>query len=455
MTETAHAAKLRRWLDRLPPGVGADARLRTSRFTTMRFALGRITQPHLESQASLSLRVHVDGRLATATTAKLDEDGFDRLLRTAVALARVAPREPTFPGFPAGSDPVRPVPFAPIAGSSAPGTAAALARDAIDTARSLRPGARVSGVVNLGDEALHVANSAGLLRSTLRSIAHASVLVEDLASEPTASGWAEGAHWDPSRLNAARLGRRAAERVARGPARYVPAGVYRVVLRSSAAAELWSVLGHLGFNAQGALEGWGCLERKRGRRVAPPWFHLVDDGRSASSLPQSIDHEGVAKRRTMLIDEGVARGPVTDLLTAGRLKVDPSGHGLPPESPWGEYGPSPTQLLATGGDSTEAELVKETRRGILVTRFHYVRVVHPAKAILTGMTRDGTYLIDRGEVVAPIRNLRFTESILTALHGLEAMGRTGERESDERGTSAVTAPPILADRFRFTSATLF
>lgn len=447
--------QLRDWLDGLPPGTAADVRLTREAWQTMRFANGEIHQAHEERDATLSLRVYVDGRLGVATSGEVHAEGFRRLAAQAAALAHVAPREPKFPGFPSGRGAVRPVARARATAALSVEAAGRLAAAALDAARGEIGDARVSGVVNVGAQTIAVANTAGLARATDRTVAQAQVLVERLAMDPPASGWAEGAHWDAARLDTAGLARRAAGRVARAPPRAVAPGAYRVVLGSAAVAELLNFLAHLGFNGHGELEGWSCLAKRRGRRIAPAEVTITDDGRAPSVLPQAIDFEGTPKRRHPLVARGVAQDAVTDLVTAGRLGTETTGHGLPPESPWGDFGPVPCHVTMAPGDARESELIAGVRRGILVTRFHYVRVVHPAQSMLTGMTRDGTYLIEKGAIVAPVRNLRFTESILRTLAGIESIGRRLHRVADERGFSSVTCPELVARSFRFTSATLF
>ena len=445
----------RRWLDRLPVGVEADLREVHERWQTMRFANGRIHQPHVEAQASLSLRVRVDGRLATATSTDLSPAGFDRLSATATALARAAPREPKFPGFPGESARAARVPRVSSPRGAPLSIAGRLASQAMDAVRAEIPDARISGAVHVGEVHVSVANTSGLDRSMRRTLSQASVLAEDLSATPAASGWAEGADWDARRLPAARLGREAADRVARAASRKVTPGRYTVLLRAPAVSELLAFLGYLGYSAHGELEGWSCLSKLRDRRIAPDSISLIDDGTSPRVLPQPIDFEGVGKAPIPLIEHGVARGPVLDLVSGGRLGRATTGHGPPPESPYGDSGPSPGHLVLTPGDAGEEEMIRSIRRGILVTRFHYVRVVHSARSILTGMTRDGTYLIEHGEVVAPVRNLRFTESILATLGGVELVGRAADRISDERGSLSVSCGPLVSRAFRFTSATVF
>ena len=439
---------------RLPTGSSADARILTSASTTIRFSNGRVRQPHLERSTQVSFRVADGRRLATATGSDPSSEGLRKLLDSARTLARIAPLEPKFPGFqaPKGRGPGR-LALSRATAKLGPEGATRLAEEILEAATSEAPGARVAGVVHVGRQTLRVANSSGLDRSTESSVSYASVLVERPDQDPPVSGWSEGAHWDAARLAPATLGREAADRMAREPPSAVPPGSYAVVLRGPAVAELLMFLAHLGFAANGEVEGWSCLAHRRGKTVAPESVTLVDDPTSRATIPRAIDYEGTWARRTPLITKGVAGPVVTDLITAGRLGRPLTGHALPPEAPWGDYGPMPMNLVLAPGDASEEELVRETRRGLLVTRFHYVRVVDPGRGVITGMTRDGTYVIENGEVVRPARNLRFTESVLTALAGVRGIGKA--RRTYSGGAESVTAPAIATRSFRFTSATLF
>jgi PmbA protein len=440
----------------LPEGVSADARVTRDAWTTIRFANGRIHQPLIERRTHLSFRVADGGRLGTATTVDLTAEGIAAVVREARALARTAPVERKFPGFPTDSLP-RPAPVAFSASTAAlgPEGATRIAEQILDAAIDRAPGGRIAGVVNVGSELRRVVNSTGLDRSTKTSAAQATVLVDRPERDPPVSGWSEGAHWDAAHLEPARLGREAADRVATSAPESVAPGSYRVLLRRSAVSDLLQYLTAMGFGGHGEEEGWSCLRKKRGRKIAPDFVHLVDDPRSRQTIPSSIDYEGVATRATRLVDHGVAGPAVMDVVTSGRLGRPLTGHGVPPESPYGDYGPGPGHLLLSAGDASEEELVRETRRGILVTRFHYVRVVDPGLGIITGMTRDGTYRIENGEIVGAARNLRFTESVLTALKGTELLGRARRIHSGERGGGSATCPDLLTKSFRFTSATLF
>ncbi|HXQ79621.1 MAG TPA: TldD/PmbA family protein [Thermoplasmata archaeon] len=440
-------------LRKLPSGITGDVRLISATWMTIRFANGRIHQPHLERSTQVSFRVADGRRLASATGSDASAGGLEALASTARALARIAPVEPKFPGFaaPFGRGPGR-LAFSTSTASLSPEGATSIAEEILDTTASEAPGARTAGAVTLGSEVLRVVNSAGVDRTSTSSFARASVLVQRPDRDPPVSGWSEGAHWDASRLGATRLGKEAAERMAKTTPEPVEPGSYAVVLRGPAVADLVRFLAHLGFGANGEVEGWSCLAHRRGKRVAPQCVTLLDDARSRETIPQSIDYEGTWTASTPLIQNGIAGNVVTDLLTAGRLQRKLTGHAQPPEAPFGDYGPTPSHLLLEPGDATEEELVRETRRGLLVTRFHYVRVVDPGTGTITGMTRDGTYVIENGEVARPARNLRFTESVLTALAGISLLGKDRRIYS---GEGAATVPAVATRAFRFTSATLF
>ena len=444
----------KRVLATLPEGTTGDVRVITSSSTTIRFANGRIHQPHLERSTHVSFRVADGRRLATATGSDASAAGLSALAGTARALARIAPVERKFPGFapPKGRGPGR-LAYSRSTAELSPEGATRLAEEILETTASEAPGARVAGMVYVGHEILRVANSAGLDRTTDRSFASANVLVRRPDHDPPVSGWSEAAHWDAARLGPARLAHEAAERVARSAPQPVEPGAYPVVLRGPAVADLLRFLAHLGFGANGEVEGWSCLGRRRGRRVAPSSVTLRDDPPSRETIPQAIDYEGTWTASTPLIQKGIAGNVVTDLLTSGRLGRKLTGHALPPQAPWGDYGPTPSHLLLDPGDASEDELVRETGRGLLVTRFHYIRIVDPGRGVITGMTRDGTYVIENGKVVHPARNLRFTESVLTALKGVTLLGK--ERRTYFEDGSAVTAPALAVGSFRFTSATLF
>ena len=178
---------------------------------------------------------------------------------------------------------------------------------------------------------------------------------------------------------------------------------------------------------------------------------LYDDGLDPTGFQVPFDFEGLPKQKAVFFEQGVAREVTYDSFTAKREGKESTGHGLIAPN---TAGPIPINLFMKGGESSIEEMVRSVRRGIYVTRFHYTNVVEPMKAVITGMTRDGTFLIEEGEIKRPIRNLRFTESILKALNRVKAISR--ERKVCSEGTvysrrfvTGTVAPALLVDGFYF------
>ncbi len=148
------------------------------------------------------------------------------------------------------------------------------------------------------------------------------------------------------------------------------------------------------------------------------------------------------RQKVSIIENGVARGPVYDSYTAKKEGRESTGHGFPAPNTWG---PLPIHLFLGPGEATVEEMIASTERGMLVTRFHYTNIVHEKHTIFTGMTRDGTFLIEKGKVSRPIKNFRFTQSILEALSNVEMIGREG------RLVEYAYVPALKIGAFSFTS----
>jgi predicted Zn-dependent protease len=189
-----------------------------------------------------------------------------------------------------------------------------------------------------------------------------------------------------------------------------------------------------------------------GERITGDGITLTDDAFDPRSLGCPFDHEGTPRRRVTLIEQGVARAVVHDRRTARAAAVESTGHACTPPA---VQGPLPYDLVLATGDRTLEELVAGTERGILVTRFWYNRVVDARKTLVTGMTRDGTFLIENGRVTRGIRNLRFNESVLGVLERAEAIGREAEPTVFDYFGNCVVVPALRVRDFQFTGVTRF
>jgi predicted Zn-dependent protease len=261
------------------------------------------------------------------------------------------------------------------------------------------------------------------------------------------TGYAEAAAVDAETIDAAALGREASGKArATANAVSIEPGDYAVVLEEYAVVDLLDMLGYLGFSALAVQEERSFFEP--GKRIGSDLVTVVDDGRDAAGLPMWFDYEGVAKQRVDLVDRGVCRGVVYDAQTAARDGVSSTGHGLPAPNP---YGPFPLNMVMSPGGDSRDDLIGGLDRGLLVTRFHYTNPVHPKLAIVTGMTRDGTFLVEGGKVVGPVKNLRYTQSYLDALAGTVAVAR--DRRTLRGFLGGVVVPAVRIEGWTFTGGT--
>jgi predicted Zn-dependent protease len=226
----------------------------------------------------------------------------------------------------------------------------------------------------------------------------------------------------------------------------LPPGDYPVVLEPYAVVDIADMLGYLGFSALAVQEERSFFEP--GKRIGSDLVTLTDDASDRAGMPASFDYEGVPTQRVTLVDAGICRAVVHDAQTAARDGVASTGHGLPAPNPWG---PFPLHMVMGAGGTPREELLGGLERGLLVTRFHYTNVVHPKQAIITGMTRDGLFLVEAGRITRPVRNLRFTQSYLDALGAVEAV--SAERIAVDGFLGTAVVPSLRIGSFTFTGAT--
>jgi predicted Zn-dependent protease len=428
----------------LERGAGqAEALVVRGRDALTRFANNEIHQNVAEDDTLVSLR-YVDGRrVGVASTNRLDEDGILRLVDAAATTARLQPEQSDFRSLP---EP-RPTPL--VSGAWSAATAEADPERRADAAAAVIAAARTVdsrafGYVSTADEEVSIVNSLGTRVSEPRSRAQILTVMMGPAGS---TGYAEQVAVDIEAIDASAVGREAAERTRamRDPIE-LPAGEYPVVLDSYAVADLTDWLGYLGFSALAVEEERSFFEP--GKTVASDLITISDDAADPSGTPASFDYEGVPTRRVTLLEDGVCRDVVHDSRTAVRAGRDSTGHGLPAPNPWG---PLPVHMSMAPGETPREELIGGLVRGLLVTHFHYTNVVHPKQVVVTGMTRDGLFLVEDGAIKAPVRNLRFTQDYLAALMGVEAVSR--ERRAVEGFLGTALVPALRLSSFAFTGTT--
>ncbi len=433
---------------RLAEGAGvteAEALVASGESALTRFANSEIHQNVSSNEVLVNLRVANGRRVGVASSGRTDAEGLRTLVERAAAIAANVQELEDWGGLP---EPDAAAPE-PVEAAWSDGTGGATPELRADGARAVIAAADAEGVTAFGSfstdaEAFAVANSKGIRAAERRT---SSQLLTVTMGPDNGTGYAEDCSVDATRIDAAALGREAAER-ARASANPVDVepGDYPVVLNQYAVVDLLDMLGYLGFSALAVAEERSFFEA--GKQVASPLVTITDDGRDPAGLPMGFDAEGVAKQRLALLDNGVCRDLAFDAQTAARAGRRSTGHGLPAPNP---YGPFPINMAMAPGDATLDELIGGIDRGLLVTRFHYTNPVYPKRVVITGMTRDGTFLVEGGRIVGPVRNLRFTMSYLDALAGVEAVGR--DRRTLRGFLGGCTVPAVRLAGFSFTGAT--
>jgi PmbA protein len=409
-----------------------------------RFANNTIHQNVAEQTLAISVRTVVDGRTARVTTNKTDEESLRRIVSSAMSLARNEPENPDLLPMLRQQKYQKVARFFAATAETTPQDRARAVKRVCQMADKNKQTA--AGIFSSGSMQNVFANSKGLYAQHQQTRSEFSVTI----LEENSSGWAKSnspdiRNIDPDEL-AARASRKSAD--SRKP-REVPAGHYTAILEPPAVLDL---LGFLFYDFAGTavLDKRSCFTGRMGTKLFGENIVLWDDVYHPLQTGEPFDGEGVPRQRVLLVDHGVPKNLVYSRATAKKMKARPTGHGF---SLPNDYGEAPMNLVFAGGDKSVDEMVRSTERGILVTRLWYIREVDPYEKILTGMTRDGTFLVENGRVAGGIRNFRFNQSILEMLSKVEMLGPAVRAAGEE--SFEMVVPAMKVRDFHFSEVTKF
>lgn len=409
-----------------------------------RFANNSIHQNVSEDSLSLSVRAVVDGRMARVTTNKTDEDSIRQLCEGALALAKLQPPDTDLLRMP-GPQMYRALArhFKETA-ELTPQARAEAVREVIS--RAEQDSLTAAGIFSSGSTAYALFNSRGLNAYHEETSSEFSVTMMGESS----SGWAKrtSPFWEELEPN--ELADRAAKKaLASKDPQEIAAGKCTVILEPAAVLDLLGFM-ILDFGGLGVTEKRSCFTGREGQKIFGENISIRDDVFHPSQFGAPFDGEGIPRQRIPLIEKGVLKNLVYARQTAHKLGKDPTGHGLPLPN---EYGEAPLNIVMKGGKASVDDMVAKTERGLLVTRFWYIREVDPYQKILTGMTRDGTFWIEDGKLHHGVRNLRFNQSMIEMLSQVEQIG-TPQRAAGEE-SFAMVVPPLKVRDFNFSSTTRY
>lgn len=433
----------------------ADLYVRRVRRGVARYSLNTLNQHAQFVEESAAARAGVpaiDGyRLASVSTTDLSHEGLVNALKRAAHFAQKAPPIVAWPGF---APPEGEAPDPPRYAESTARCSAQIRADLVAPAlaRAIGSGLSAAGALETNAYEIAVANTRGLARYAEGTFATFKMFAHDADG---ASGFAQATHRDVDRLNIeARAAEACAKCLASRDPVALPAGEYDVLLEPPAVTELLEWMSFIAFGAREVADRTSPLAGRQGTMITGPSVTIVDDATDDGDLGFGVpfDREGTPRQRVVLIDAGRAGKPVFDRLYAAREGVPSTGHAGPPGGMF-EEAPIAQSVSMAPGSETLASLMRRIDRGLHITRFHYVNgFLDPRRALMTGMTRDGTFLIERGERTRAVRNMRFTDSVLEALARTDGM--TALREAVPAWwseSSAFVAPALLLRALRFTS----
>ena len=405
-----------------------------------RFAVNQISTAGDNYNATVSIRSSFGKRSGVVNTNRLDDTSLRSAVDMAERLARLSPEDPE------AMPELGPQTYAEAQGWSE-ATASLDPSARANAARAITEPARSAGLVSTGyletqAGANAIATSRGLFAYGRQTALSLTTTVR--TQDGTGSGWAGATSHDFAKLNPADLGERAIDKARRSvnPVAVEP-GRYTVILEPTAVGNLVQLITGA-MSARNADEGRSFFSKqgggnKVGMKVVDERVTLSSDPLDPEVYANTFSGEGLPLTRTVWIENGVVKNLTYDRFWAqkqGRTPVPFSG-----------------TLRMSGGTSSIDELIASTDRGILVTRFWYIRAVDPRTILYTGLTRDGTFLIERGRITRAVKNLRFNESPIFMLNNLEAMGRPMRVSASEAGGPglAIIVPPIKVRDFNFTS----
>ena len=413
-----------------------------------RFAGNEITTSGGTTNTQVTVTSTIGKRRASSQTNILDDESLRRTVDLAERLATLSPEDPeSMPELGAQS-------YAPVnsyfdrTAGLTPETRAVAAKRIIDTAEAAGGDAGklfVAGFLQANAGASAVATSRGLFAYHRNSSADLSTTVR--TPDATGSGWASAGARDWGLIDPAALGRVAARKaVASRKPQAIEPGLYTVVLEPQAVADVMPQL--IGaFNARANDEGRGTFSRpgggtKLGEKIADERVTIYSDPADSDLLSQPFDATGFPLRKVVYIENGILKNFSYDRYWAQQKGVQATTGG---GGGGGGFGGGAGGLKFVGGTKTTDELIAGTARGILVTHFFYIRFLDQRTVLLTGLTRDGTFLIENGKVTRPLKNFRWNESPLFMLNKIEEIGRA------ERTAAGQVMPALRVKDFNFTS----
>ena len=414
--------------------------LQSSARGNTRFAVNQVSTSGDNEDVSIRVRVTVGKKVGAASTNRLDDDGLRQVVQVAERIARLQPEDPELMAELGPQQYTAVDAFHNATAAAEPQQRADIVRKVTEASRAA--GLSATGYLEVVTSASAIANSAGLFAYHRSTDCAFTTTVR--TADGAGSGWAGAAARDIAAIDGAAMAATAIEKARRSlNAVAVEPGRYTVVLEPTAVGNLVQLMA-FATNARQADEGRSFFSKpgggnKIGLKVVDERVTLRSDPQDSVAPGVPFDGDGLPTRKVTWIENGIVKELGYDRFWAGKKGVSPVV--------------LPGTLQMSGGSQSVQDMIASTERGILVTRFWYIRPVDPRTILYTGLTRDGTFLIERGRVTRAIKNLRFNESPVFLLNNIEALGQPMRVSASESGSAGVpiVVPAVKARDFTFTS----
>ncbi len=409
-----------------------------------RFANNYIHQNVEQTDVDVRVRAVIGQKIGIASTNEISDEALAGVAAKAYEIARPQRENEDFRPLPRPEPPQRADAWAEATARCGPEERAAVVAQICDA--SSRAGLTAAGAFHTTSHELALANSLGVFAHHTETQADVNTVI----MSETSSGYAARVSKDIGDIDGEDVAREAVDRALRGvDPRAIEPGEYEVILEPYAVCDLLDFFSYLSFGALPFMEKRSFLAGRIGERVMDEKITIWDDGLSLEGIPTPFDYEGLPKQKVTFIDGGIAKGVVWDSYLAGRQGGDQrsTGHALPAGS---TIGALPLHLFMGTGEASMGDMIKDVKRGLWVSRFWYTRTVHPLNVVTTGMTRDGTFLIEDGKVVGPVLDMRFTQGYVDALNSVDMVGRDAALVLGDFGGGVRRVPALKLAKWTFT-----
>jgi PmbA protein len=419
-------------------------------FGLTRYANSYIHQNVYENNCRILFRAVLGKRVGVASTNSLVEADLKQTLDNAIEIARSRAENPKFPGLPKAAKYKKLVTFDKATARCTPMQRAKTVEKVIATAT--KEGFTVAGAYSTSSGEIAIVNSRGV--RAYQPVTAASINI--VVMSDTSSGYASAVSRRISDIDFKALAKTAVEKCKQSQNPHVvEPGEYEVILEPAAVAEIMEWLNFTGFGSKSFQQGTSFLANRVGKKITSEMITICDNALDPKAVAFPFDFEGVPKKKVLLIDKGKVKGVVHDSTSAVKGKTKSTGHSLPAtDSAEGALG---LNIVVASGKTPRAKMIAGVKRGILVTRFHYINgLIDTRNSVLTGMTRDGTFFIENGEIKYGIKNLRFTDSMMRAFKSTVAISKESQLIAAWwSAVGCVSVPTIHLGSFKFSGKTDF